>query len=218
MKSMTKLFVSLVACAAMLGTAGVASAGGASDDCDTGFNYRMYRTGYAGGSSIVRSAWLSTDSDPLSVDEFVETVEDIILGAIPGASGSEFLQCRLEGFIDGAVARLDSILAEADEACSLDGQIWGEFSAQLYCSLSEEFGGLFPLGLLPAKPAVTTCAIAFEETCEDTFETGVIDGIVDAWDDPIVLACPEFADEPFELAFAETQANQCLFEIDEDEL
>lgn len=217
MKSISKLFVSLVACAAVLGTASLASAG-PSTECATGFKHRMYRTGFAGGASIVNSAWLATDRDPLSVDDFVQTVEDIILAAIPGASGSPFLQCRLEGFMDGALAKLDAILAEVDELCSLDGQIWGEFSAQLYCALSEEFGGLFPLGLLPAKPAVATCAVAFEETCEETFATGVTDGIVDAWDDPVVLACPEFAEAPFALAFAETQANQCLFELDEDEL
>ena len=79
-------------------------------------------------------------------------------------SEKEGRRCRVQGVADGFIVRLAELLGQ----CILDGAQWGQFTAQLYCELSLELGGLAEGTLFTRAPA-GLCGGLFEFTCDDVY-------------------------------------------------
>jgi hypothetical protein len=180
----------------------------ATPNCSTGSKKAQYNTGKKLAAMIVNQAWATVGEDPLRFEELSETVRTAVGNAIQNLASqnpSEAVQCRAKGLAQGLCDALDDIQTEVEGVCLLDGEAWGELSAELYCSLSIAFGGLDVVGLLPAAP-VGLCGQSFEESCEDTFAD-----LTTADDE-----CADFTVGSFLAVFTESQTNMCIFEVLEE--
>ena len=200
MKSMSRFFA-LLATIVSLGSAGAASAQSDELNCSSGLNQRMYTTGVHIGGQLVGQ--VPFDPDPDNAEAAVAHVQEILVTAIDRlpSTASDAIKCRAKGMLQGAVDALEAWLAEVEAACALDGEIWGEFSAVLYCELSEAFDGLTALGLLPECPATGVCGAAFESSCNTTYT------------DTAAALCPDFTIDPFLTVYDENRALQCTYVV-----
>ncbi len=181
-------------------TTGVASAT-TGPDCSTGRNNRGFLAGKLIGKSIVQQSWNSSSQNPDDFDAFETTVRHAVHTAIHNLAtdASDYVQCRAKGMAQGVCDQLGVIQDGITDACVLDGEAWGGLSAELYCSLSEAFGGLDVSGLLP-NPPDGLCGQSFEESCGDTFAS-----------EANTPACHQFTVAPFVAVFAESQTNMCIY-------
>jgi len=197
-----KIFLTLTIMAAAL-LAHTAPALATGPDCSSGRNKRGYDAGVLIGKSIVRQAWNGVDQDPNQFDTFMDIVRDAINTAISGLpnDASDYVKCRAKGLAQGACDQLGTIQAGVATTCLLDGQVWGDLSADLYCALSIEFGGQDVLGLMPSSP-LNVCGANFEAGCHSHFATGVTSS----------LACQPYSVDPYGLVFADWQIGMCIYE------
>ena len=181
-------------------TTGVASAT-TGPDCSTGRNKRGFDAGKMIGKNVVQQAWNAASHDPDQFDFFKTTVRTTVHNAIHALAtdASDYVQCRAKGLAQGVCDQLDVVQTSVSNVCLLDGQAWGELSADLYCALSDAFGGLDVTGLLP-NPPDGLCGTSFEEACADEF--------ADFASQP---ACHAFTVAPFLAVFAESQTNMCIY-------
>jgi hypothetical protein len=203
---MKKIALFVAAMGLML-VASVGSAHASGPDCSTGAKKAQYNTGKKLAGSIVAQAWASSDQDPLGFEDFAATVRGVVTTAIEklqSQNPSDLVLCRAKGLAQGLCDALGDIQDEVEGICLLDGEMWGELSADLYCSLSIAFGGLDVVGLLPAAP-LSICGQSFEEGCQDTFAD-----LTTGSDE-----CFDFTAGSFIPVFEESQHNMCVFEIAE---
>jgi hypothetical protein len=73
-------------------------------------------------------------------------------------------RCRVQGVADGFLTRIVELLGQ----CILDGAQWGKFTAELYCALSLELGGLGEGGVFVRAPA-GLCGSLFQTTCDGVY-------------------------------------------------
>jgi hypothetical protein len=181
-------------------TTGVASAT-TGPDCSTGRNNRGFLAGKMIGKNIVQQAWNAASHDPDQFDFFKTTVRNTVHTAIHSLAtdASDYVQCRAKGLAQGVCDQLDVIQTSVTSVCLLDGQAWGELSADLYCALSDAFGGLDITGLLP-NPPDGLCGSTFEEACADEFASFASQP-----------ACQAFTVAPFVAVFVEAQTNMCIY-------
>jgi hypothetical protein len=196
---------------AAMGLVLVASMGQAQasgPNCSTGAKKTQYNTGKKLAEMIVKQAWLTVGEDPLRFDEMADAVRESVTTAIEKLqtqNPSDLVLCRAKGLSQGVCDALGAVQDGVEGVCLLDGEIWGELSADLYCSLSIAFGGLDVVGLLPAAPVDTLCGQSFVEGCQDSFadfSTGTPE-------------CVDFTVGGFVAVWTETQTNMCVFETEE---
>lgn len=137
-------------------------------ECATGRDRRGYEAGLRTGDSIVNRAWLSVDEDFDRLELFSDAVVDGINLVAPMFAGSSYGDCRLQGFVDGAWERLGEIQREVIGVCLQDGAMWGKIVGALYCSLSQDLGGLESDIWLP-RPPTTWCGLHFQARCDEVF-------------------------------------------------
>jgi hypothetical protein len=194
------LIVTMMAAALI---AHVAPAAASGPNCSTGRNKLGYNAGVLAGGSIVRQAWGRADHDPDHFEDFMHTVHGIVHTAIAGlpSDASDFVKCRAKGLGQGVCDELGNIQGGIATACLLDGQTWGELSAQLYCDLSIQFFGQDVLDLLPAPPT-NVCGTNFELGCHLEFaeEAGEY------------AACASYTVAPYTAVFASWQEGLCIYE------
>ena len=181
-------------------TTGVASAT-TGPDCSTGRNKRGFDAGKMIGKNVVQQAWNAASHDPDQFDFFKTTVRTTVHNAIHALAtdASDYVQCRAKGLAQGVCDQLDVVQSSVASVCLLDGQAWGELSADLYCALSDAFGGLDVTGLLP-NPPDGLCGATFEDACGDEFASYAAQP-----------ACHAFTVAPFVAVFVEAQANMCIY-------
>ena len=195
---------------AAMGLVLVSSVGAAhatSPNCSTGAKKTQYNTGKKLAAMIVKQAWLSVEQEPQRFDEMADAVRGSVSTAITNLQSqnpSDLVLCRAKGLSQGVCDSLGEIQDEVAGICLLDGEMWGELSADLYCALSIAFEGLDVVGLLPAAP-VGLCGQSFEEGCEDTFAD-----LTTGSDE-----CFDYTTGAFSAVFAESQHNLCIAEIAE---
>ena len=80
------------------------------------------------------------------------------------AESSDGRRCRVQGVIDGFLTRITALIGQ----CILDGAQWGQFTAQMYCLLSLELGGLGDGGVFLRGP-VGICGDLFQTTCDGVY-------------------------------------------------
>jgi hypothetical protein len=198
-----KLSVILATMVALLVvTTGVASAT-TGPDCSTGRNNRGFLAGKLVGKSIVQQAWNASSQNPDDFDTFATVVRNTVHTAIHNLAtdASDYVQCRAKGMAQAVCDQLGVIQDGIGDACLLDGQDWGDLSAELYCSLSEAFGGLDVTGLLPHVTVHNVCGQNFEEGCQDEFASAAN-----------TTTCHQFIVAPFVAVFQESQTNMCIYE------
>ena len=182
--------------AVIVTTPSVASA----TDCTTGRNKRAYDAGVLTGKSIVNQAWNGVGQDPDAFDQFKVTVENAVNTGIAtiAVSADDYVRCRAKGLAQGSVDQIGEIQGQVTSTCLLDGDMWGEFSADLYCALATAFDGLDVAGLLP-NPPDGLCGTTFETSCHAAFSTFATTP---------VNQCVDYSVGP---AFVETQQNMCIY-------
>lgn len=156
--------------AAALLTVGLAGTAAAAPppECATGREMRGYMAGEYLGGAIVDRAWRTLGEDADEVEALTDAVVDAV-GLVSGMSaGSPYGECRLQGFLDGIWARLWEIQQEQMMMCFVDGKLWGRIVGALYCSLSEDLGGLVEELWIP-RPPTTWCGIHFQAGCDRKF-------------------------------------------------
>jgi hypothetical protein len=73
-------------------------------------------------------------------------------------------RCRVQGVADGFLSRIVELLGQ----CVLDGAQWGKFTAEMYCALSLELGGLGEGGVFVRAPA-GLCGSLFQTACDGVY-------------------------------------------------
>jgi hypothetical protein len=194
----------IVSAAALLMTASTAFATTPEPelDCSTGRNKRGYDAGVLVGGSIVRQAWNGIGQDVSRVDEFVTKVRAAVRTAIRNLpdDATDYVLCRAKGLAQGTCDELGEIQDEVGAVCFLDGQVWGDLSADLYCALSIEFEGQDVLGLLPVTPD-SLCGENFVEGCQSQFEISSL----------AYAGCPLYVAAPWDDVFADWQVGVCIY-------
>jgi hypothetical protein len=87
------------------------------------------------------------------------------------AESSDGRRCRVQGVIDGFLSRIVALIGQ----CILDGAQWGQFTAQMYCTLSLELGGLGDGGVFVRGP-VGICGDLFQTTCDGVYSYVATEG------------------------------------------
>jgi hypothetical protein len=198
-----KTVLSLVIMTATL-LVGVVPAFATPPDCSSGRNLRGYNAGVTIGRSIVRQAWNSIGQDPDRFDELVDTVHDAVWVAIGGlpSDASDYTKCRAKGLGQGVCDQLDDIQVVVVGQCVLDGEVWGDLSAVLYCGLSLALGPQEALGLIPVSPT-NLCGDSFEDSCQSEFASV-------AAAEP---TCEAFIEAPNDDVYADWQVGMCAYEL-----
>lgn len=80
-------------------------------------------------------------------------------------------RCRVQGVADGFITRIVELLGQ----CILDGAQWGQFTANTYCALSLELGGLGDTGVFVRAP-VGLCGTLFESNCDGVYSFVATEG------------------------------------------
>ena len=198
------------------------------DECADLRNSRAWSSAKAAGESRVTSVWKSAavkqDLDKLSdaLPTVLDSLEQYLVSLTGGSDPTPYIQCRAQGYTEGFVYRLNVLFNE----CVLDGADWGQFSADLYCRLSAELGGLAADTLFVRAP-VGLCGNMFEVTCEETYRFVGSEGNYSV--DPLVSAylesngvtlepypgCAAYTDNEYLEAFEGALHNDCTYQIEE---
>jgi hypothetical protein len=198
------------------------------NECKDSRNSKGWTSSRASGESRVNSVWKSAAvgqnldnlSDRLPV--LLDGLEQTMISLAGGQDVTQYVRCRAQGYVDGFIYRLNQLFGQ----CVLDGADWGQFAANLYCSLSLELGGLGDQTLLIRAP-VGLCGNLFEVTCEDLYRYVGLEG--DYSIQPTVASylqvsgftpepfqgCAEFAEDTFLSVFEQSLHNDCSYEIEE---
>jgi hypothetical protein len=206
-----KLLLSLTIMAGVL-FVGASPALATNLDCSRGQNARGYAAGFAGGKSIVRTAWASSDQSPDGYEAFRTLIRRTVRNAIANLpdDASPYTKCRAKGLAQGVCDGLGIVQDGIAEACFLDGSTWGALSGDIYCALAIEFGGAELFDLLPVPPT---------NLCGTNFVAGCVQGF-DDYAYPLAT-CDAFTDEPtadgsereFADAYVSWQGGLCSYEI-----
>lgn len=130
---------------------------------------QKYQTGLSKGTQKADELFASSEiaKNPQrlqkKISRVLERLHDQVLDAWRSES-SDGRRCRVQGVIDGFLSRITALIGQ----CILDGAQWGQFTAQMYCSLSLELGGLGDGGVFVRGP-VGICGDLFQTTCDGVY-------------------------------------------------
>ncbi len=123
-------------------------------------------------SRLVTSSWRSLGGDCHKADQLVQIIgdavdrvtRDIRSGRFRGRMAVDFGN----GYIEGLVCKLDKIVNRCSNECSIIGQASGEWSAEIFCAVSEVIGSTAQFDGLQDRPNLV-CGEAYRMSCESTF-------------------------------------------------
>jgi len=164
------LLVVVLACASAANSAAALAPPTVPAACTDARNSKGWTSGRASGESRLTSVWKSSAvhqsldalSDNLPV--ILTSLETAMIGLAQGVEPTPYVQCRAQGYAEGFLYKLNQLFGQ----CVLDGADWGQFAANVYCSLSIDLGGLASDSLFVRAP-VGLCGNLFEFTCEDSY-------------------------------------------------
>lgn len=201
------------------------------DDCSSARDVRGFSAGVFTGEALVDQIWSSPDigEDPAKWEELKDAVLEVIPDIIAGLPGwpdeyTSYVRCRAQGLIEGSACAL--IPLDPIPECILDGIDWGVLSAELYCVLSESFGGLDDVVPWFIRPPAGLCADGFQSWCEDVFRYAASDGgdaldpehatppgDVTPWPPAGDPLCVDYTQAPFVTVFDDSIFVDCSYEI-----
>lgn len=131
---------------------------------------QKYQQGASKGTQradeLFASSEIAQNPDKLrkKIDRVLHKLSDHIYEAIRNDS-SDGRKCRVQGVADGFISRIVQLLGQ----CILDGAQWGQFSANLYCDLSLQLGGLGASDELFVRAPVGLCGTMFQGACDGVY-------------------------------------------------
>ena len=195
-------------------------------ECTDARNAKSWSAGRAAGESRVDSVWKSTavgknlDNLSAQLPTVLASLETALVGLSAGHEPTPLVQCRAQGYTEGFLYRLNKLFGQ----CVLDGADWGQFAANVYCSLAIELDGLGEQSLFVRAP-VGLCGNLFEFTCEDTYRfvgsegadglSSVVQTYIDQQGlvlEPFV-GCGAYSDGEQLATFESALHNDCTYEI-----
>lgn len=159
-----------LACSAAANSAAALSPPTVPAQCVDARDSKGWTAGRAAGEARLTAVWKSTavhqnlDSLSDNLPVVLSSLETALTGLAGGVEPTRYVQCRAQGYAEGFLYKLNQLFGQ----CVLDGADWGQFAANVYCSLSIDLGGLGSDSLFVRAP-VGLCGNLFEFTCEDTF-------------------------------------------------
>lgn len=128
-----------------------------------------FRSGVAAGIQAADKFFAASDvgRDPKKLKRKLNRVLDRLhdhVYQVITSDAADGRRCRVQGIADGFLHRLATLLGE----CILDGAQWGQFTANLYCDLSIELGGLGNQEGFYRAPA-GLCGTTFEQVCDNVY-------------------------------------------------
>lgn len=172
MKNISRIAASALVALSVTAVAASASATNRHHPVCEGRDARSLASGEIIGATIVDQAWASVGQNPDEIDTFRRSLKRIVRGVVRSTvrgGASSFVKCRAQGLVNGVKRRLQELQDEVRNLCIVDGEFWGELSAELYCELASAFDGLEFLDLTFPELQEATCGQAFEESCQETF-------------------------------------------------
>jgi len=127
-------------------------------------------------------------------------------------------RCRIQGVADGFLSRLAQLYGQ----CILDGGQWAQFTADLYCELSAELGGLAESSPFVRVP-VGLCGTLFQQVCDGVYGYVATEGAeqlsssVESFlstrglDVQRYPGCAEFTEGEYESVFASARTIDCAY-------
>jgi hypothetical protein len=127
-------------------------------------------------------------------------------------------RCRIQGVTDGFLSRIAQLLGQ----CVLDGGTWGQFTAELYCELAAELGGLGEPTPFMRVP-VGLCGTLFQQVCDGVYGYVATEGgeslappvksFLSSRDLNVSTypGCVEFTEGAFESTFASARSTDCAY-------
>jgi hypothetical protein len=223
LKSGLALALALV-CSAAASSASALSPPTVPAECTEARDSKGWTAGRAAGESRLAAVWKSAavhqnlDSLSDNLPVILSSLEAALTGLAGGAEPTRYVQCRAQGYAEGFLYKLNQLFGQ----CVLDGADWGQFSANVYCSLSIDLGGLGADSLFVRAP-VGLCGNLFEFTCEDSYRyvgsegatpvSSVVQSYLDS--EGITLepfpGCGPFTDGEFLEAFESSLHNDCTY-------
>jgi len=197
----------------------------------TGRNLTGYRAGVGQGTSTVDQIWESDaiGENPDNWETLISHVTDTIpntVAAVRQSTWNDYLMCRTQGLLDGAVCRMNEI--DPVPGCQLDGADWGKMSASIYCIMSDALGGLGDVEPWFFRPSPGLCEDGFQNSCEDVYRFGATLGgdpltsdvenlLISRGVDLASLlqspTCPLYTAAPFQETFDDSVFLDCSYEI-----
>jgi hypothetical protein len=123
-------------------------------------------------SQLVSGAWTSLGQDCHNTDTLVQiigdgvdrVVRDLKSGTFKGRAASSFGN----GYINGLTSALGKIVNQCTDECGMIGKASGEWSAGIYCSVSEVIGHSATFAGLDDRPNIV-CGSSYRTRCEASF-------------------------------------------------
>lgn len=197
----------------------------------TGRNATGYAAGVGQGVSLVDQIWESPEvgENPENWEQLRDRVTTTIpatVAAVYQTTWNDYLKCRTQGLLEGAVCRMIEI--DPIPGCQLDGTDWGNMSASLYCTLSIDLGGLGDVEPWFIRPAPGMCSGGFQTYCEGVYRYGATNGatalptdveafLISKGRDPMSylqpVECVPYTTEPFVATFDDSVYIDCSYTI-----
>lgn len=196
----------------------------------TGRDLNGYFAGVGQGVSTVDTIWESptVDQNPDNWEVVVARVTTSIpatVATVYSPSWTQYLQCRTQGLLEGAVCRMNEL--DPIPGCQLDGADWGRMSASIYCMLSIELDGLGDVPPWFTRYPTGMCGDGFQTYCEDVYRYGATEGsdpldaavlalLTDRGVDPANLlqpGCLSYTVPPWDLSFEDSVYVDCAYNI-----
>lgn len=113
------------------------------------------------------------------------------------------------------------------EQCIQDGIDWAEISSNLYCTLSQELGGLGDTPPWFTRKTNSLCAYLFQTACDDVFQYGATEGshplsarvlslLEKQGVDPsgyLQQGCAPYTQDPFATVFEHSVYIDCSYDV-----
>jgi hypothetical protein len=132
----------------------------------------FYKMAKKTSSRLVSSSWRSLGHDCNKADQLMQIIGDGVDRVSRDIRRKKF-RGRMavdfgNGYIDGLVNSLDRIIDKCSDECSMIGQASGEWSAEIFCAVSEVVGQPAQFDGLEDRPNLI-CGEPYRISCESSF-------------------------------------------------
>lgn len=139
---------------------------------DTHAQSGFYNMAKSTSSKLVSSAWNTLGNDCHKADKLVQIVGDGVDRVTRDIRNRKFTGKMAvdfgNGYIAGLSSSLDDIVNKCSDECTMIGNASGEWSAELFCAVSETIGSTAKFDGMIDKPNIV-CGEAYRQSCESTF-------------------------------------------------
>ncbi|CAK8712632.1 hypothetical protein GCAAIG_01950 [Candidatus Electronema halotolerans] len=123
-------------------------------------------------SKLVSAAWNNLGQDCHRADNLVQIVGDAVDRVVRDIKNRRFTGKMAvdfgNGYIAGLNSSLDDIVNKCTDECSMIGNASGEWSAEIFCAVSEAIGSTASFEKMTDRPNIV-CGESYRMSCESTF-------------------------------------------------